>query len=1181
MAALQPGEVVEQYTVEALVASGGTASVWRVRHTERGTRHALKVLHSDDPVLAQRLLGEGELQAGLRHKNLLPVTEILEVGGRVALLMPLVEGRDLGSLLRVAQLPQDQVEALFVEVVSGVACAHAAGVVHRDLKPGNVLLEQEDGGIVPRVADFGIAAHLLAPSGLTEEGQLLGTLPYMAPEQLEGRRTADARADVWALGVMLYEMLTGRRPFEGGSAESLLAAIARGPVPAELLVPGLAPALGRALQLCLVPEPAARLPDAGALLEVLAGRPWPAQPPDPPGTRRVEGFLLERELGRGGGGTVYRARQIGLERVVALKVISRRDPPDPIVEGRFLREVQALARVSHPAVVRILAHGQTERELYFAMEYVEGTDLARLPSPPEPLRLAELFAEVAEGLHALHEAGVVHRDLKPQNLLLSSDGARLVVVDLGLAKLAGSNTLTGPSVHILGTLRYMPPEQLQHHLLDIDRRADIYSLGATLTELCTGAPFLDGDNERRLVYQVLHEDPPPPRVQAPSVPSALDLVLRKATAKRPADRYPTASALAADLRLVSRGEAPSVKPPSWPGLARAWAWRNPLATAVVATATATLLLAIGLAGAGGGTLWYRLRSFEKAYVELVPRHGGYAGVRWISTYLEPGAEHVRVVQRGGLPVRIELRDAQGRLRPGRLPILDQVFDGDGRVVQIVHRDREGAARIVESVLWDEVDTPAGPRSRARRRWTDAAGRPLADPVTGAECIEEILDARGFVEIQRMRAADGVTPRPDRQGTFELHLVRDAWGREIERAWFDSSGQPTLSSRGVSVVRRTWPPGPPWYFLDPSLAYFDAQGAPTTDAHGVHRVVQQPPRLDNGYVLLQERTASVEHRGPAGEPVAGVHGYFREEKLLRPGLLRRQWLGTEGQPVLGPQGAYGVEETGPEHLSGLPVVERVRWLGPDGEPWVGEQGFAEKRLTQAGEVSESRFFGPDGQPMASPEGAYGWRVEPGAETCLGVDGQPAVCADGWARREIERDPQGNWTRVCWFDPSGAPAESREHHAVCRLTPHDAASLLVEHRLLDANGALAEHPGRPARDLHRYDAAGHEIERVVVDAQGQPALCLDGYHRAVTVRDGWGREVELRYEGLHGELVLATDEGYALRRIEYDTYGRERSISTFGADGAPLLHEGCARRTLSRDRYGEVVAERCFGPDGEAP
>ncbi|MCA9569535.1 MAG: serine/threonine protein kinase, partial [Myxococcales bacterium] len=214
---------------------------------------------------------------------------------------------------------------------------------------------------------------------------------------------------------------------------------------------------------------------------------------------RVGDYLVESVLGQGAMGVVHQARQLGLGRKVALKTLSEALATDEVARRRFQREVQALARCDHPNVVKVLAAGERGGLPYYAMEFIEGRDLSHTDEL-EPRTAARLFEGAAQGLQHLHEHGIVHRDVKPANIMHAGD--RLVIMDLGLARIGdASQGLTAADDRVLGTLRYMPPEQLTQNREGVDARADVYALGATLYEVLTGHPALDGDSRERLVHQ--------------------------------------------------------------------------------------------------------------------------------------------------------------------------------------------------------------------------------------------------------------------------------------------------------------------------------------------------------------------------------------------------------------------------------------------------------------------------------------------------------------------------------------------------------------------------------------------------------------------------------------------------------------------------------------------------------
>ncbi len=271
------GTQVGSYRVVATLGGGGVADVYRVQHTVLETWHAMKVLKVPTDSARRRLIAEGRIQARLRHRNVVCVTDVLEVGGAPALLLELVEGPTLGALLAAGLRSPDLVEALGAGVLSGVAAAHELGLVHRDLKPGNVLIAVEDGQLVPKVTDFGLARGLDDDDArLTRSGASLGTPLYMAPEQVRDARSVDRRTDVWSCGALLYELCTGQVPFDdtGDRLELFRRIDEATPRPLRELRPDAPDAWVVTVEAALQRAPDARPADAGALLD-LWGRDHP------------------------------------------------------------------------------------------------------------------------------------------------------------------------------------------------------------------------------------------------------------------------------------------------------------------------------------------------------------------------------------------------------------------------------------------------------------------------------------------------------------------------------------------------------------------------------------------------------------------------------------------------------------------------------------------------------------------------------------------------------------------------------------------------------------------------------------------------------------------------------------------------------------------------------------------
>ncbi|MEZ4239143.1 MAG: protein kinase [Myxococcota bacterium] len=263
--ALKPGDVVDRYTVEGLIGEGGMAMVFRVRHAALGTVHALKVLTLASPSIRARLQREGQLQAALRHPNIVAVTDVVALAdGTGALVLELVDGPALDSVLRARRLTLEEVDLLVPGILAGVAAAHDAGYVHRDLKPANVLLARTGTGLMPKVADFGLA-KVVAGSDAgtagahTRTGSAMGTPQYMSPEQIRDTKNVGPASDVFALGCILYELVTGQRAFDAGNLLDIFNAVARDePVPVRTLAPDAPDRVVRAIEAALRKDPAAR-----------------------------------------------------------------------------------------------------------------------------------------------------------------------------------------------------------------------------------------------------------------------------------------------------------------------------------------------------------------------------------------------------------------------------------------------------------------------------------------------------------------------------------------------------------------------------------------------------------------------------------------------------------------------------------------------------------------------------------------------------------------------------------------------------------------------------------------------------------------------------------------------------------------------------------------------------------
>jgi len=306
-------------------------------------------------------------------------------------------------------------------------------------------------------------------------------------------------------------------------------------------------------------------------------------------SRQLNQYILVKQIGKGGMGTVWKAWDRKLTRWVAIKFLMATEEEDIL---RFQREAKLAARLRHPNIAPIyevgeapgLHPGQTSRH-YLAMEFIDGQSMA---GTELPLReTLEIFIKVAQGVEAAHKGGVVHRDLKPQNVMLTSDRWPYVM-DFGLAKALQTESSISVAGAVMGTPAFMPPEQAQGHLEEIDPQSDVYSLGATLyAVLCRRPPF-SGQSPMEILMKVCKEDPVPPRKLVPGIPADVETIILKAMSKEKAERYASAGDFAADLRRYLSAEEIAASAPSTLKLAARKVRRNAWPAAVL-----LLLLAAG------------------------------------------------------------------------------------------------------------------------------------------------------------------------------------------------------------------------------------------------------------------------------------------------------------------------------------------------------------------------------------------------------------------------------------------------------------------------------------------------------------------------------------------------------------------------------------------------------------
>jgi serine/threonine protein kinase len=509
-----PWPTIPGYEILEELGRGGMGVVYKARQVSLNRLVALKLIR--DAALAgpqdrARFRIEAEAAARMRHPNIVQIHEVGEHQGRPYFAMELVEGGSLEKQLAGQPLPARQAADLVRTVALAVQHAHARHVVHRDLKPANILLVsggavsgERSGGLAPltthhspltpKITDFGLAKRLDSEStAWTRDGAILGTASYMAPEQAAGRvRDIGPAVDVYALGAILYELLTGRPPFQADSWNQTLQQVLHDePAPPTRLQSDLPPDLETVCLKCLEKEPGRRYTSAGELADdlgqFLAAKPVTAVPLD--ARERLarlagrEGYQIVGAIGRGPRSTVYHALYGPLKQPVALKVFRAGTCTREEWEARLRRAAELWATLAHPQIVSVQRAGWWDDTAYLAMEYVpQGSLGGKVTGQSYPVRRAlRLVEQVAEIVSYLHRQGIVHGNMKPSNVLLAADGIpRLVdfrlTGGLFLNPLPAGDLEAGRSQEPAG-LGYVAPELVRDPSAEPRPYTDIYGLG--------------------------------------------------------------------------------------------------------------------------------------------------------------------------------------------------------------------------------------------------------------------------------------------------------------------------------------------------------------------------------------------------------------------------------------------------------------------------------------------------------------------------------------------------------------------------------------------------------------------------------------------------------------------------------------------------------------------------------
>ncbi len=526
------GLFADLFEIERLVAESDERLLFVVVDKVLKRRVALRVHPHEGPHRAW-FMRETEILARLDHPSIRHVYAAGVRSGVAYRVGNWIEGESLADAVARGPRTIPAVMSLARDLLSALDHAHVNGVVIRRVRPTTLLLDPAGR---PVITDLRYSSRVL---DAVPEAERKDDDPFLAPEVRDGT-PGDPSADIYALGALLYYALTGVVPGED-------------PAPCRELRPQVPQAVERVVMRALRPRPRERFltasemledlaADTGAFTEPGAGPPSLILPDSPLWERRLrralgDDYELLAELGAGSFGRVYRVRDLRLEREVALKVLDPQLTQDPVIAEGFNREARIAASLSHPNIVSIYdIHGRLGL-LWYTMELIRGESVAQLVHRLGPLSVArtvELLDETLTALEYAHARRLVHRDVKPENLLVDAEGG-LHVTDFGLALALPRGRLFGGATSRSGTPQFAAPEQLLGG--QVDRRTDLYSLGAVGYFCLLGRPPFSERTTDAILHGAVSSTPIPLRGERDDVPALLEDALRKACNYEPGERY--------------------------------------------------------------------------------------------------------------------------------------------------------------------------------------------------------------------------------------------------------------------------------------------------------------------------------------------------------------------------------------------------------------------------------------------------------------------------------------------------------------------------------------------------------------------------------------------------------------------------------------------------------------------
>jgi eukaryotic-like serine/threonine-protein kinase len=879
--------------------------------------------------------------------------------------------------------------------------------------------------------------------------------------------------------------------------------------------------------------------------------PWPTNPAGGSSMEypKIPGYEILDQIGKGGMGVVYKARDVNLDRLVAIKMILADSPGSPEdrarFKARFRREAEAVARFQHPHIVQIFRADESKGEPYIVMEFVEGGSLAKRikGQGQQPFgHAARLIEFLARAVHEAHNKNIVHRDLKPANILLAptSGGGPWTtpyglpkVADFGLAKLRDAGGFQTTSGVPIGTPCYMAPEQAEGRTHDIGPRTDVYALGAILFELLTGRPPFVGMNVLEVLRKIVDERLEPPRKLRPECPVELEHICVRCLAKAASDRYASALELAEDLArwaVVPASLAPEKyeyyrlvvkRRGCYEGIDR-------LGEEDVRHRWATYKLTI--------------RAGYVKMLEVVNGHGVLVKHNAITSYLD-GLTGAEQLTGGTSQVKIN-------------------YDEEGHVIQETALDRAGATIYVFHYT----------ANRELAHYTDQFGLPCPRAPSGAAYVKFIRRSDGLDEEVHFVHKNGKDPQPNRDGIFRQRLKYDESGRVREVTFLDAESKPTHSNLGFATMRHV-------YDLAGKAIeshVFAPDGEPAYHRHGYAVVKAEYDKYGNAIELA--------FFGSNGRPTinkklgcARITTAYDEHG----DVVETKYYGLDDHLTLSVHGVAQIRS----RCDGEGNLVEAMYFDAKGDPCPNNQGFAKvtRKYDGHGNMVEETCFDAEGRRTLNNAGysrarqAYdhAWPIE---SKYFDADDGPTLHKDGNASITIRRDKRGNVTEQIYYGLDGQQTRLKDGYSQTKAVYNEAGNQ-EEVAYFGPGEQATLHKLGFAKIRFKHDARGNVIETTYLGLDGQFTRHKDWYAHIVKTHDHRGNVLSEAYFGPDGKTRTLIRSGFASARMTYDERNQLIRMEFFDVDGNPTRKsDGIASFKATYDERGNRTSESYFGPDG---